>query len=133
MSDNFFVDTNIVIYAFDASNAKGIIAKDLIISKPFISTQVLSETISVCLKKLKLGKEVSFENAKYLMSICKVALLSKSTYLLAFDLSIRYEFSFWDSLIIGSAIENRCSILYSEDMQHHQLVENKLRIINPFL
>jgi predicted nucleic acid-binding protein len=39
----------------------------------------------------------------------------------------------WDSLIIASALENGCKILYSEDMHHNHLIEKKLRIINPFI
>lgn len=132
MSDRYFVDTNVVIYAFDRSDFKSVIAKNLIVSQPFISTQVLSETTNVCLRKLKLSKEISFENTKYLMGICNVVLLTKTTYLIAFDVSINYGFSFWDSLIIASALENGCDVLYTEDMQHNQLIENKLRVLNPF-
>jgi predicted nucleic acid-binding protein len=44
----------------------------------------------------------------------------------------RYRFSFYDSLIIATALEASCTTLYSEDMQHGQLIENKLLIINPF-
>lgn len=66
------------------------------------------------------------------MGICNVVLLTKTTYLIAFDVSINYGFSFWDSLIIASALENGCDVLYTEDMQHNQLIENKLRALNPF-
>ena len=45
----------------------------------------------------------------------------------------KYQYSFYDSLIIASAIEAECQILYSEDMQHNQFIEGKLKIINPFL
>ena len=45
----------------------------------------------------------------------------------------KYNYSFYDSLIIAAAIESGCSILYSEDMQHNQLIEEKLKIVNPFL
>jgi predicted nucleic acid-binding protein len=41
-------------------------------------------------------------------------------------------FSYWDSLIVSAALEAGCTLLYSEDMQHGQLVEGQLRIINPF-
>ncbi len=46
---------------------------------------------------------------------------------------MRYGYSYWDSLIIATALQNDCSILYSEDMQHNQLIEGKLRIINPLI
>jgi len=44
----------------------------------------------------------------------------------------KYKYQYYDSLIIATAIENGCSILYSEDMQHNQNIENKLVIVNPF-
>jgi predicted nucleic acid-binding protein len=42
------------------------------------------------------------------------------------------KYSYWDSLIIASALKNNCSICYSEDMQHGQLIEDRLKVINPF-
>lgn len=43
-----------------------------------------------------------------------------------------YVFSYWDSLVISSALESGCSILYSEDMQNGQVINKKLTIKNPF-
>ena len=37
-----------------------------------------------------------------------------------------------DSLIVATALENGCTILYSEDMQHEQIIEKQIKIINPF-
>jgi predicted nucleic acid-binding protein len=51
----------------------------------------------------------------------------------AIEVNMRYGYSYWDSLIIATALQNDCSILYSEDMQHNQLIEGKLRIINPLI
>ncbi|HNZ27311.1 MAG TPA: PIN domain-containing protein [Spirochaetota bacterium] len=48
----------------------------------------------------------------------------------AIHISNKYKYSYYDSLIISTALENNCNILYSEDLQHNQLIENKLRIIN---
>jgi predicted nucleic acid-binding protein len=42
-------------------------------------------------------------------------------------------FSFWDSMMIASALDNHCSVIYTEDLQHGQVIENKLKIINPFI
>jgi predicted nucleic acid-binding protein len=44
-----------------------------------------------------------------------------------------YQLQWFDSLIIASALEANCTVLYSEDMHHNLIVENKLRILNPFL
>jgi predicted nucleic acid-binding protein len=53
------------------------------------------------------------------------------TILDAFRIAERYGFSFYDSLIISVALECGCNILYSEDMHHVQLIENRLKIMNP--
>jgi predicted nucleic acid-binding protein len=45
----------------------------------------------------------------------------------------RYSYSWWDSLVLASALENDCKIIYSEDMQHGQIIENTLKIVNPFI
>jgi len=45
----------------------------------------------------------------------------------------KYHFSWWDSLVLTSALENECSILYSEDLQHKQIIESSLKIMNPFV
>jgi predicted nucleic acid-binding protein len=41
-------------------------------------------------------------------------------------------FSIYDSLIISTALQNQCTILYTEDLQHNQIVDGKLKIVNPF-
>ncbi|MBW4578546.1 MAG: PIN domain-containing protein [Tildeniella nuda ZEHNDER 1965/U140] len=51
----------------------------------------------------------------------------------ALEIASRYGYTYWDSLIISTALASDCTILYSEEMQHNQPIENKLRIINPFL
>jgi predicted nucleic acid-binding protein len=47
-------------------------------------------------------------------------------------LRVSYSFSYWDSVIIATAMEADCGIIYSEDMQNGQQIGN-LRIINPFI
>jgi predicted nucleic acid-binding protein len=44
----------------------------------------------------------------------------------------KYRYSYWDSMIIASALDSKCSILYSEDMQHGQVIDKDLIILNPF-
>jgi predicted nucleic acid-binding protein len=52
---------------------------------------------------------------------------------LAWQIAARYGFSHFDSLIIATALEARCEQLFSEDLQHGQIIEDRLRIVNPFL
>jgi len=57
---------------------------------------------------------------------------SKETILSAAHIANRYGFSFYDSLIIAAALETGCSVLYSEDLNNGQIIEKKLKIVNPF-
>ena len=133
MKDKFFLDSNIVLYLFDIEPIKKSVAINLIRQKPVISTQVIIETLNISIRKLKLSKELSFKNAEYLMTVCNLILIEKDILIKSFDIARKYKFSHLDSLIIASAIEGNCNILYSEDLQHKQKIENKLQIINPFI
>jgi predicted nucleic acid-binding protein len=44
----------------------------------------------------------------------------------------RYKFSLYDSVIVASALRNDCEVLYTEDLQHGQVIERQLEILNPF-
>ena len=93
---------------------------------------MINEFINVCIKKSILDLSGTFEKSNEFMEIFRFAVITKSDIRLAMDIKKRYRFSYWDSLIIASALENNCSILYSEDMQHSQVIEDNLKIINPF-
>ena len=67
-----------------------------------------------------------------ILKISKLSVTGKSTYDHAFNLRQQQNISFWDSLIVAAALENNCSILYTENLQHNQLIENRIKIINPF-
>lgn len=131
--DKIFLDSNILIYLLEQDRDR----RDLVLgfsNKGYhISTQVISENVNTCLKKLKMTKEESFEHGDYLFNSFKLNLITEKTIKLAFNISIRYKFSYWDSLILATALENNCNTLYSEDIQHNQLIDDNLRILNPFL
>ncbi len=55
------------------------------------------------------------------------------TIIKACEIAERYQFSFYDSMIIAAALESKCEVLYSEDMQHNQIIDDKIKIMNPFL
>ena len=65
-------------------------------------------------------------------SICEVVAIEINTIKLALRISDKYKYSYYDSLILASALENGCSIVFTEDMQNGQIVEEFLSIINPF-
>jgi len=133
MTDKIFVDSNVFMYIFsdvDEFREKALLILD---SNPIISTQVVNENVYACLKRLKLTKQKSFEHGERLMSNCDVNIISVEEIHKAFFVSKKYGFSFWDELIVSSALENKCTILYTQDMQHKQVIEKTLTIINPFI
>ena len=133
MSDNrTFIDSNVIIYLFSGDERKKQLALSFLQPKYFISTQVVNENVNVCLRKLKLTKEDAFAHGKNLLNTFAIANIYPSTIMKAFDLSGKYLFSFWDSLIVAAALENSCKILFSEDMHEGLLIEQSLTIINPF-
>ena len=131
-----FPDSNVWLYALTNQDEKrGQQAEDLIEEikdRICLSTQVIDE---VC---LNLKKKASFDETEISRLISsfylnyEVIILNQKILLLASDLRARYPFSFWDDLIVASALSADAEILYSEDMQDGLLVENKLRIKNPF-
>ena len=134
MKDNFFVDSNIVLYLLDLNaSRKKEIASSIVEKVPFISPQVVFECLNVCIRKYKMERSlataflVELTNASYMQpeneSIVTNALFIFNKYLL----------QPFDSKIIASALEAKCNTLYSEDMQHGLVIEKRLTIINPFL
>lgn len=128
-----FIDSNIIVYLVDnRSKEKTKKAQDFLSPDFFISTQVIAENVNVCLKKLHLSKETTFDFARRIVNRFRILQITEATLLKSFEISIKYQLSSWDSIIIATAILNNCSIIYSEDMQDGLIVENSVTIINPF-
>ncbi len=128
-----FIDSKIIVYLVDnRSKEKTKKAQDFLSPDFFISTQVIAENVNVCLKKLHLNKETTFDFARRVLNRFRILQITEATLLKNFEISIKYQLSSWDSIIIATAILNSCSIIYSEDMQDGLIVENSVTIINPF-
>lgn len=97
-----------------------------------MSTQVLQEFYVTVTRKLELP--LSPEKAEEVVSqfmVFPLVEINSSHILKAIRKSINLQFSFWDALIIEAAISGGASILYTEDLQHVQIIDN-LKILNPF-
>ena len=132
--NKFAIDTNILIYAHsqDAEKKQGI-ARNLIVQSPVVSTQVVSEYINVLKRMMRMPKQEVLNACLSNLKFCDifkvdVAALQRAEYLIQ-----RYDFQIFDAIIVASALETDCKILYSEDMQHNMKIEKQLTIINPFL
>lgn len=133
MSGNkIFIDSNVFLYSLSDDSSKKSLALSYLKKSYITSIQVVNENINVCLKKLKLSKEISFQHGQNILQSCDVKLITKSSIELACKISLEYGYSYWDSLIIAVALENDCNYLYSEDLQDGQIISNQLTIQNPF-
>jgi predicted nucleic acid-binding protein len=130
-----FIDTNIWLYAFISSDdhRKTEKAKHLVESRAIAtSSQVINELCVNLLKKANLREDeisgiiASFYNRYDVVEFSRDILLQAST------LRCDYNFSYWDSLIVSSALHAGARLLYSEDMHNGLVVDKSLEIINPF-
>ncbi|MDD4916021.1 MAG: PIN domain-containing protein [Methylococcales bacterium] len=80
----------------------------------------INEFASVASRKLGMSYAEIREYLVTLRAICDVRPLTVETHLLGLDMAERYGFSFYDSVIVSSALLSDCTTLYSEDMQHGQ-------------
>lgn len=136
MKDKVFVDSNIFIYAKIKSqdSEKHIGAQSLLRSldkQVIISVQVLNEFYNT-LDRIGVDDATIQGFLKQIMKSTTTQSINKSTIELCWDMRNVYHYSYYDSLILASAFEAGCAILYSEDMQHGQVIEKKLKIVNPF-
>ncbi|MGZ9055546.1 PIN domain-containing protein [Methylomagnum sp.] len=133
MTARAFADTNVPLYALDADIEKRKKALALLRANPVISVQVANEFISVATRKMKLSKAVINRLVGIMIKRCEVIPMDAAMIGEAIVLGERYQFSHWDSLIVAAALRANCDTLYSEDMQHGQVIDNRLTIINQFL
>lgn len=133
-TDRFAVDTNVLVYLHeDTPTFKSEISKMVVRNLPVVSSQVISEYINVLNRLLRAPKTQLIDHCLTLTEGCMVIGMDHHQILKARELVVRYDFQVFDSIIVASALQARCSILYSEDFQHYMVVKNQLTIINPFL
>jgi predicted nucleic acid-binding protein len=140
MSDRFFLDTNIFVYSFDQSapakarRAAQLIREALTTQKGVISYQVVQEFFNVALKRFSQPMQAA-DAGQYLIAVFRPLLAvhsSQALYAEALFLHAQSGLSWYDALIVSAAIQARCEMLFSEDLQHGQRF-GALQVRNPFL
>ncbi len=130
-----FFDTNIWIYAHTsgADDAKSDAARRLLeqTREPVISSQVLGEYSAVMIRN-RIPERQLRENLEEMIAMCRTLPVSSDIVLQAWDARQRYGFSFWDCQIIAAALAAGCERLYTEDLQHGQVIADRLHVTNPF-
>jgi len=139
MKDKIFLDTNVIVYAHDRSSGKkNTIAMEIMEylwerKKGVISVQVMQEFyVCVTTKILKpLPLKVARNILEYLLN-WDLIINDEYITIKAINLQEKYRFSFWDSLIVQSAIQSQAYTLFSEDLSDGQIIKN-VKIVNPFV
>ena len=137
MKDKYFFDTNILIYTFDGSDfekrsrAVGLIESTMREGTGCISYQVVQESLNVLINKLHATTAQAHQFLEDVLVALWLVNPTERLYRVGLNLTRRYKFSYYDSLIVAAALDARCNTLYSEDLQDNQKIES-LTIINPF-
>ena len=127
-----FFDTNVLLYLLSNDSAKADRAEALLAAGGVISVQVLNEFVSVASRKLAMTIPEIREIVSTIRTVCIVNPLDIETHELGLDLVERFGFSIYDGLIVAAALHARCTVLYTEDLQQGQVI-NQMVIRNPFV
>jgi predicted nucleic acid-binding protein len=136
MNDKVFIDTNILVYMQSGmSESKMKMTRKLFEQAAsdnliVISTQVIQEFYIAMTRKL--GHDpVTIKNLLVLFSDFETVTITTAIIFDAIDTSVVNQLSFWDSLIICSASAAKCKVIYSEDLNHGQVIRG-VEVVNPF-
>jgi len=140
MSDRFFLDTNVLVYAFDdpttpkTEKCRHLIRQAHVTRRGVISYQVVQEFFNAAHRRVP-GRMSLEEAEQVLWSVLRPLCIihsSPALFLKALQLVDRFRVQWYDALIVAGAIEAKCGILYSEDFQNGQKFDN-VEVQNPFL
>ncbi len=127
-----FFDTNVLLYLLSPDTRKADVAEHLVGMGGYISVQVLNEFTQVARRKFKMPANDVVTVLSTVRRILSVEALTEATHDLGVELSGKYSLSIYDSMIVASSLLCGATTLYTEDTQSGLIIENRLRINNPF-
>lgn len=129
-----FLDTNILVYEWDERDPrKQGIARDLVRKswrQGVVSSQVLQEFAAVMLKKLR-ASPAQIQPIIESYRVFSFVVIDHELIISALDLAGQHSLSFWDGLIVESAVRSGCKTLYTEDLNSGQVLHG-VTVVNPF-
>ena len=129
---NAFIDTNVLIYA-QGTGARSETARRVVLAGGVISVQVLNEFAAVLRRKFRLEwAEIADALADVHTALGPVRPVGVEIHLHAVALAGSHGFSFYEALVVASALEAGCDTLLTEDLQAGRRVDG-LNIVNPFV
>lgn len=126
-----FIDTNVILYLLSEDSDKADRAEELL-NGATISVQVLNEMANVTRRKLAMPWGQINELSSLIRSLCAIEPLTVEIHERGLQIAERYRLSLYDAMIVAAAILAGCEILYSEDMHDGLIIDDQLRICNPF-
>ena len=130
-ADPFF-DTSVLLYLLSGDAAKADRVETLLSTRGVVSVQVLNEFAVVALRKLKMPLNEIREILDTIRAVCAVEPITVETHDRGLAVFERYKFSLYDSMLVAAALIAGAKIIYSEDLQHGQVIDDQLRVTNPF-
>jgi predicted nucleic acid-binding protein len=139
MSNRIFVDTNVLVYAYDRSEpekqkrALEVLDRSVMTGAALISTQVLAEFFVAVTRKIAapLSATEGYDRIKHYLQACTVVDLTGLIVLEAARGVRDHQFNFWDAQIWATARLNQIPVMFSEDFATGTVIEG-VRFVNPF-
>ncbi len=133
---NVFLDTNVLLYLLSADESKADRAEQLMLGgglgSRVVSVQILNEFANVAMRKLDMSLPEIREVLQTVRIMCSVETVTVETHDSGLDLSERYGFAIYDSMMLASALLADYRVVYTEDLQRGQNIEGTLAVNNPF-
>ena len=139
LNQNLFIDTNILVYAYDLSAGDKRKVAALLVEECWeggngcLSIQILQEFYVSVTKKIVVP--LDYQTARQIvadLSNWRMHIPTERDVLQAIDLQQSYQLSFWDAMVLQSAVRLGCKRLISEDLSHGQIYSS-VQVINPFM
>ena len=127
-----FADTNVLLYLISRDAAKAARAEKLLSTRMVISVQVLNEFANVARRKHSLDWPELTETLTGIRHFVELVPLTLDTHLRGLALAERYRSSIYDAMIAAAALQAGCGTLLSEDFQAGQVIDGRLKVVNPF-
>jgi predicted nucleic acid-binding protein len=127
-----FFDTSVLIYLLAGDADKANRVRELLLQRNSINVQVLNELSAVILRKRALTPPELREFLSDVRELCVTHSVNVDTHELGLEIFEKYGFSLYDSMIVAAALRAGCRTLYCEDLQHGQVIDKRLTVINPF-
>ena len=128
-----FLDSNVLVYAF-TTDVRASRAQQLLERGCLINVQILNEFANVARRKLAMSWMELMEALEDIRTLCPtIASVTIDTHSAGLKRAQRYGLSVFDGLVVAAALEAGCATLWSEDMHHGLVIDERLKILNPFI